>query len=88
MKDLGKGGQGKWRIWRNGGLEKWRTWVNGGPTEMENLGKWRRPRETEDLEKRVICGNVGSGEMEDLAKWRTWGNGGSWEMEDLGKWRT
>ncbi len=63
-------------------LGKWKTWVNdrpgdnGGPAEMENLGKCRRPRETEDLGKRKICGNAGSGEMEDLGKWRIWGNGG------------
>ncbi len=65
-------------IWLHGGpgkmegLAKWRTWVNGGSAEMENLGKRRRPRETEDLEKQMICGNAGSGEMEDLWKWRTW----------------
>jgi hypothetical protein len=66
MTDLGNGGPGE----------------NGGSAEMENLGKWRRPREngvpweTEDLYK---CRN--------LATWRTWQNGGPGEMEDLGKWR-
>jgi hypothetical protein len=38
---------------------------------MENLGKWRMPMEMEDLEKRMICGNAGPREIEDMGKWRT-----------------
>ncbi len=49
---------------------------------MANLGKWRRPRETEDLRKRKTCENGESGEMEDLEKWRALRNGKPGEMEE------
>jgi hypothetical protein len=51
-------------------------WVMEDLVKREGLQKWRRPRETEDLGKRKIWGNGGSGEMEDLRKWKIWGNGG------------